>query len=145
MMTALPDLPRLLEHCNGMRRDILVYSGLGEEALRDASTELAVDYEIWCSEYQGPDLADCFMGFGAMLRAWSFPWPDKDESSLNGFTIAQCYFGLAFSEIEYAIGIITGHSTTDGVICYGSMDDAAVAAIGAAKALTHAKHRLVSN
>ena len=138
--TNLHDLDRVAQHCNQMRREILFFSGLGETTLDEVSTELSVDYEIWCCDYKGPDLADAFMGFSEMLRGLSFSFDGDDESTFKGLTSAQYYFAWAYGQVQFAIGVITGRSTLDGVFRDGSIGPAVVSAIGAAKALIHAKH-----
>lgn len=145
MATTLHDLTRVVQQCEQMRRDVLFFSGLSEKALVDVWVELSVDYEVWCCDYKGPDLADAFMGFSEMLRGLRFSWDGEDESSLKGLTSAQYYFGLAYGQVVYAIGVLTGRPTLDGVICDGSIGSAAVSAICAAKALTHAKHLLLAD
>lgn len=138
--------PRFLQQCQGIRREIIVISGLSEYVLTEAATELDTDYAVWCMDYRGPDLADAFMGFSQMLRDWSYPWPDEVESSLNGLSLAQYHFAFAFGEIEIAMGIVTGGLTFDSEISLNdSMDQAAISAICATKVLAHAKHLLSSN
>jgi hypothetical protein len=138
--------PQFLRQCQAIRREIIVISGLSEHRLTEAATELDADYEVWCMDYQGPDLADVFMGFNQMLRDWSYPWPDESESGLNGLSPAQYYFAFAFSGIEIALGIVTGSLTFDAEISTNdSMDQAATSAFCATKALAHAKHLLASN
>jgi hypothetical protein len=138
--------PRFLRQCQAIRREIIVISGLSEHRLTEAATELDADYEVWFMDYQGPELADVFMGFNQMLCNWSYPWPDEVESSLNGLSPAQYYFAFAFSGVEIALGIVTGNMTFDSEISINdSMELAAISAICATKALAHAKHLLTSN
>lgn len=136
--------------CLRIRQAIVTVSDVQEDVLRDASTELEADYEVWCSDYKGPDLADSVEGFGEMLREWHSPWPYIEESSLNGLTIAQFYFSWAYGEINDGIDILAtrplrARTTESGACFFGSVDDAAVSAINAVKALMHAKHLLTSS
>ena len=138
--------PQFLRQCQGIRREIILIGGLSEHKLIEAATELDADYEVWCTDYKGPELADVFMGFNQMLCGWSFLWLDDDESNLSGLSLAQYYFAFAFSAIEIALGIVTGSVTFESEISSNdSMDHAAISAVCATKALAHAKHLLASN
>ena len=124
---------------NDTRSMIMVLSGLSETALNDAATELSVDYELFLSDYRGPDPVDGYVGFAEMLRKWPIPWPTLDMSTLNGLTLAQFYFIWAWEENNVARFCLDGEAVANGWEPEEAMDAGVVAAVSAAKALVHAK------
>jgi hypothetical protein len=135
------DRPKLYENCCQIRREIITLIGLDEASLADVSLELGVDYELWCADYIGHDLADPFMGFCEMLRHWPSPWPFLNGSSLNGLTLAQFFLAWAFGSIECACSLLDNQVSFNGG---EPLEEAGCAAISATKALMRAKHLLGS-
>jgi len=137
-------MPKLHERCFQIRQEILSLSGLDDVTLDEVSTELGVDYDMWCADYRGRDLADSFMGFGEMLRDWPSPWPYSKGSCLNGLTLSQFFFAWAYGSIKDAFWLLREQAGDAGANDFASVDDAACSIISATKALTRAKHLLAS-
>lgn len=137
-------LTQFIERSTQLRHDILLLSDLNELALSDASTEMSVDFEVWLADYDGPELADAFSAFVAMLRGWTLTWQGDDESALRGFSHAQCCCAWAYGLVGYVIATITALPTKGGGICCGTIEDAVLVGSYARKALTHAKHLTLS-
>jgi hypothetical protein len=137
------NMPKLYGICSRIREEIRVLCGLNDSLLEEASTELGVDYDLWCADYAGPELADPFMGFCEMLRDPPCPWASIEESSLNGLTLAQFHLAWAFGCTECASWILD--SSSPGVPGDLSNDDAACLVNSATRALMHAKSLLGSS
>jgi len=128
-----------MDQCVQLRSDIILFSGLNEEALCEASTELSVDLEVWFATCNGPELDDPFGCFCDMLCTLPLSWSGDDESSLKGLSIAQYLFALAYGQTEFVIETVDGLRSTNGAICQFALEDAAFVADHALKALAHAK------
>jgi len=137
-------MPKLQESCFQIRREILSLSGLDEATLDEVSTELGVDYDMWCADYRGRDLADSFMGFCEMLRDWHCPWPYQNDSGLNGLTLAQFFFAWAYGNIECACWTLREQAGNSSAKGFATTYDAACSVISANNALMRAKHILGS-
>lgn len=135
----MTNMAKLYQQNLQIYHEAVFFSGMTADALSDAAFELGADYEFWCQDYNGPDLADHFSGIEAMLREWSFPWPQLEGSSLNELSPAQFYLALAFESVRCSLSILAAHQEGG---C--TTDDAACESVTAAKALAHAKYLLAS-
>ena len=59
------------------------------------ATELQVDYELFCANYQGPYLPDPHVGFAEMMRYWRTPWAVEgsclnDRPNLRKYPVLRC-------------------------------------------------------
>ncbi len=138
--SCIPHMPVLYKQCINMRRDVLSVGGMSEAHLKDADLELSETYASWCYDYKGPDLADSYMGFCEMIRTEPLPWSYYEESSLNGLRLSQFHLVWAYSHIESALTSLgKRQENRDDLHARERADSAAVNAVIAAKALTHAK------
>jgi len=67
-----------------------VLGGVTAPELEDMATELQVDYELFCADYQGPYLPDPHVGFAEMMRYWPTPWA-VEGSCLNDRPLIQFF------------------------------------------------------
>jgi hypothetical protein len=135
-----PQLPTLYALCDLTQKEIVALSGLTEDALADAYSELCNHLHTWASDYDGPFLNDPYVCFCQMLQDWKSPWPFMDESCLNGLTFAQFHLAWAYGQSEIALETLTQRPKKGTGMSFGlDADDAACFAVYAAKGLTHAK------
>lgn len=120
------------------RNLILAFTALSSEELSNMSTELAVDYELFLSDYQGPFLCDGYVGLITMLQQVPDDWDDVKESSLQNLTLAQLLLVWAWYQNELARYFFAGQAKEHGWDEAEATTAGVVAAVSAAKSLTHA-------
>ena len=141
-MLQVEDLLDANYHCiyAHTRSMVMLLSELSEAALQDAATELGVDYELFLADYRGPPYPfDAYEGFAEMLLQWPAPWPDDPDSALGGLTIAQFYLVWAWHQNELAKYCLDGVAADQGWKISDALECGVIAAVCAAKSLTHAQ------
>lgn len=122
------------------RSMVMLLSELSEAALQDAAIELGVDYELFLADYRGPPYPfDAYEGFAEMLQQWPVPWPDDPDSALGDLTITQFYLVWARHQNELAKYCLDGRAAIQGWKISDALECGVVAAVCAAKSLTHAQ------
>jgi hypothetical protein len=98
---------------------------------------------MFCADYHGPYLVDGYAGFVEMLRQWPIPWRVADESALNDLTAAQFFLARAWEINNAAKYFLEGEAVAQGWEPEEAMNYGVVAAVSAAKLLSHAKFLIV--
>jgi hypothetical protein len=123
---------------NSTRSMIFVLSGVTAPDLEDMATELQADYELFICDYRGPYLPDAHVGFAEMMRHWPTPWA-VEGSCLNDLPLPQFFLAWAWNQNEIARYLLDGESITSGWAPRDAVKCGVVAAISAAKSLSHAR------
>ena len=126
------------------RNVLVMLSGLNEWQLADAATELQVDYEMFCMDYDGPYVPDSHIGFTEMLRNWGDPSIPDEWSSLNGLTEPQLFCCWAWNQNEMAEFCLDGKAVANGWKSADATECGEIAALSAAKSLAHARQLMAT-
>jgi hypothetical protein len=140
-----PRLPTLYSRCHKLQEEIVMLSGLPEDALADAHIELRECLTHWHSDHKDLDVEDPYDGLCLMMADWQIPWPAMEYSSLNGLKQSQFLLAFAYGEVEQALNILAQRPVkgTRGMPTYDD-DDAACFALYAGKACAQAKQIIAS-
>jgi hypothetical protein len=114
--------------------DRTVSADIGQ--LEDMATELQVDYELFCADYQGSYLPDPHVGFAEMMRYWPTPWA-VEGSRLND--LPQVLLCMGANQNEMAKHFLGGEAVAQGWKQADAISCGVLAAISAAKSLAHAR------
>lgn len=139
-------LPILYRRCLKLQQEIVSLSGLSEDDLADAHSELRECIAIWKLDHKDQGVGDPYDCLCFVMTDWESPWPANEVSSLNGLKQSQFFLSFAYGEVEEAMNILVQRPAKGNramPATYGD-DDAACFVLYAGKAYAQAKQIITS-